>query len=124
MLRSLYSQYNNDSFRFILSIRITNNGTFINNEFNDVYLVTILEPIPLDGFSLQVNVIITTLIHMQHILALFLYAHFCVLRSIVSSSMHIGSGMHPNRYLRMFHFTTLRISWIGIGGINGEIHWM
>lgn len=32
---------------------IINNGSFINNEFNDVYLVTIMERIPLDGFALQ-----------------------------------------------------------------------
>lgn len=32
---------------------IINNGTFINNEFNDVYLVTIVEQIPLDEFALQ-----------------------------------------------------------------------
>ncbi|KAF8103087.1 hypothetical protein N665_0188s0045 [Sinapis alba] len=32
---------------------VTNNGTFINNEFNDVYLVTVLHPIPLEAFTLQ-----------------------------------------------------------------------
>ena len=32
---------------------VTNNGTFINNEFNDFYLVTTLEPIPLEEFTLQ-----------------------------------------------------------------------
>lgn len=32
---------------------VTNNGTFINNEFNDVYLVTTLDPIPLEAFTLQ-----------------------------------------------------------------------
>ncbi|CAG7903242.1 unnamed protein product [Brassica rapa] len=32
---------------------VTNNGKFINNEFNDVYLVTILHPIPLEAFTLQ-----------------------------------------------------------------------
>ncbi|KAK4745990.1 hypothetical protein SAY87_012302 [Trapa incisa] len=30
-----------------------NNGTYINNEYNDVYLVTILDPIPLEAFTLQ-----------------------------------------------------------------------
>ena len=34
---------------------VTNNGKFINNEFNDVYLVTVLHPIPLDAFTLQVR---------------------------------------------------------------------
>ncbi|XP_023642902.1 nudix hydrolase 3 [Capsella rubella] len=34
---------------------VTNNGKFINNEFNDVYLVTILHPIPLEAFTLQVE---------------------------------------------------------------------
>ncbi|KFK42487.1 hypothetical protein AALP_AA2G263100 [Arabis alpina] len=32
---------------------VINDGKFINNEFNDVYLVTILEPIPLEAFTLQ-----------------------------------------------------------------------
>ncbi|KAH0919128.1 hypothetical protein HID58_026788 [Brassica napus] len=32
---------------------VTNNGKFINNEFNDVYLVTVLHPIPLEAFTLQ-----------------------------------------------------------------------
>ncbi|GLJ28948.1 hypothetical protein SUGI_0571120 [Cryptomeria japonica] len=32
---------------------VINNGTFINNEFNDVYLVTTLDPIPLEAFTLQ-----------------------------------------------------------------------
>ncbi|KAL3680481.1 hypothetical protein R1sor_023437 [Riccia sorocarpa] len=32
---------------------VLNNGTYINNEYNDVYLITTLEPIPLDAFTLQ-----------------------------------------------------------------------
>lgn len=32
---------------------VINDGTFINNEYNDVYLVTTLEPIPLNSFALQ-----------------------------------------------------------------------
>ncbi|KAL1205596.1 Nudix hydrolase 3 [Cardamine amara subsp. amara] len=32
---------------------VINDGKFINNEFNDVYLVTILHPIPLEAFTLQ-----------------------------------------------------------------------
>ncbi|XP_024028512.1 nudix hydrolase 3 isoform X1 [Morus notabilis] len=32
---------------------VTNDGTFINNEFSDVYLVTTLDPIPLEAFTLQ-----------------------------------------------------------------------
>jgi len=32
---------------------VTNNGTFINNEYSDVYLVTTLTPIPLEAFTLQ-----------------------------------------------------------------------
>ncbi|CAM6010514.1 unnamed protein product [Sphagnum balticum] len=32
---------------------VINDGKFINNEYNDVYLVTLVEPIPLDAFSLQ-----------------------------------------------------------------------
>ncbi|KAL3721181.1 hypothetical protein ACJRO7_005924 [Eucalyptus globulus] len=32
---------------------VTNDGDFINNEFNDVYLVTTLDPIPLEAFTLQ-----------------------------------------------------------------------
>ena len=34
---------------------MTNGGTFINNEYCDVYLVTTLEPIPLEAFTLQVR---------------------------------------------------------------------
>ncbi|XP_010532066.1 PREDICTED: nudix hydrolase 3-like isoform X2 [Tarenaya hassleriana] len=32
---------------------VTNDGKYVNNEFNDVYLVTILDPIPLEAFALQ-----------------------------------------------------------------------
>ncbi|XP_064985900.1 nudix hydrolase 3-like isoform X2 [Musa acuminata AAA Group] len=32
---------------------VINNGNFINNEFNDVYLVTTLSPIPMEAFTLQ-----------------------------------------------------------------------
>ncbi|XP_010539549.1 PREDICTED: nudix hydrolase 3 [Tarenaya hassleriana] len=32
---------------------VINYGKFINNEFNDVYLVTVLHPIPLEAFTLQ-----------------------------------------------------------------------
>ncbi|KAA3478669.1 nudix hydrolase 3 isoform X1 [Gossypium australe] len=32
---------------------VTNNGKFINNEYSDVYLVTTLEPIPREAFTLQ-----------------------------------------------------------------------
>ncbi|GAB2293125.1 Nudix hydrolase 3 [Dionaea muscipula] len=32
---------------------VTNDGKFVNNEFNDVYLVTTLAPIPLEAFALQ-----------------------------------------------------------------------
>ncbi|EPS60055.1 hypothetical protein M569_14749, partial [Genlisea aurea] len=45
-----------DAFELLFSFleeRVTNNGTFINNEFNDVYLVTTAEPIPLKAFTLQ-----------------------------------------------------------------------
>ncbi|CAH8384419.1 unnamed protein product [Eruca vesicaria subsp. sativa] len=34
---------------------VINDGKFINNEFDDVYLVTILHPIPLEAFTLQVK---------------------------------------------------------------------
>ncbi|CAI9271840.1 unnamed protein product [Lactuca saligna] len=33
---------------------VTNNDNFINNEFDDVYLVTIVSPIPLEAFTLSV----------------------------------------------------------------------
>jgi len=33
---------------------VTNNGKFINNEYNDVFLVTTIDPIPLEAFTLQV----------------------------------------------------------------------
>ncbi|CAF2065795.1 unnamed protein product [Brassica napus] len=32
---------------------VLNDGKFINNQFNDVYLVTVLHPIPLEAFTLQ-----------------------------------------------------------------------
>ncbi|KAI9070830.1 hypothetical protein K1719_047207 [Acacia pycnantha] len=32
---------------------VINDGKYINNEFNDVYLVTTLDPIPLEAFTLQ-----------------------------------------------------------------------
>jgi len=34
---------------------VINGGKYINNEFNDVYLVTLVDPIPLDAFTLQVR---------------------------------------------------------------------
>lgn len=34
---------------------VINNGNYINNEFNDVYLVTTLSPIPMEAFTLQVS---------------------------------------------------------------------
>ncbi|KAI3929753.1 hypothetical protein MKX01_025921 [Papaver californicum] len=46
----------NDAFGMIfvfLHETVTNNGNFINNEFNDVYLVTTVDPIPLEAFTLQ-----------------------------------------------------------------------
>ncbi|XP_023547744.1 nudix hydrolase 3 [Cucurbita pepo subsp. pepo] len=45
-----------DAFEMIfvfLHETITNCGQFINNEFEDVYLVTTLDPIPLEAFTLQ-----------------------------------------------------------------------
>ncbi|KAI4355865.1 hypothetical protein L6164_004596 [Bauhinia variegata] len=46
----------NDAFEFMfvfLQECVINDGTFINNEYNDVYLVTTLDPIPLEAFTLQ-----------------------------------------------------------------------
>ncbi|XP_043711165.1 nudix hydrolase 3-like [Telopea speciosissima] len=45
-----------DAFELLfvyLEERVINDGKFINNEFNDVYLVTTLAPIPLEAFTLQ-----------------------------------------------------------------------
>ncbi|PQM40327.1 nudix hydrolase 3 [Prunus yedoensis var. nudiflora] len=45
-----------DAFEMIfvfLQECVTNDGNFINNEFNDVYLVTTVDPIPLEAFTLQ-----------------------------------------------------------------------
>lgn len=45
-----------DAFEMIfvfLQECVTNDGKFINNEFNDVYLVTTVDPIPLEAFTLQ-----------------------------------------------------------------------
>ncbi|KAL3500165.1 hypothetical protein ACH5RR_039258 [Cinchona calisaya] len=45
-----------DAFELIfvfLQECVINDGTFINNEYNDVYLVTTLDPIPLEAFTLQ-----------------------------------------------------------------------
>ncbi|CAH1451774.1 unnamed protein product [Lactuca virosa] len=46
----------NDAFELLfvfLQQSVTNNGNFINNEFDDVYLVTTVSPIPLEAFTLQ-----------------------------------------------------------------------
>lgn len=46
----------NDAFELIfifLQECVINDGKFINNEFNDVYLVTTIAPIPLEAFTLQ-----------------------------------------------------------------------
>jgi len=42
---------------WILFGSVINNGTFINNEYCDVYLVTNLAPIPLEAFTLQVRML-------------------------------------------------------------------
>ncbi|KAM0858363.1 hypothetical protein ACQ4PT_047867 [Festuca glaucescens] len=45
-----------DAFELIfvfLEKCVTNNGTFFNNEYSDVYLVTTLSPIPFEAFALQ-----------------------------------------------------------------------
>ncbi|KAL1832256.1 hypothetical protein ACET3Z_001907 [Daucus carota] len=42
-----------ESIFVFLEESVTNGGTFINNEYCDVYLVTTLEPIPLQAFTLQ-----------------------------------------------------------------------
>ncbi|XP_039045320.1 LOW QUALITY PROTEIN: nudix hydrolase 3-like [Hibiscus syriacus] len=45
-----------DAFELIfvfLEECVTNNGKFINNEYSDVYLVTTLDPIPREAFTLQ-----------------------------------------------------------------------
>ncbi|TVU27936.1 hypothetical protein EJB05_19439 [Eragrostis curvula] len=45
-----------DAFELIfvfLQECVINNGTYTNNEYNDVYLVTTLTPIPLEAFTLQ-----------------------------------------------------------------------
>lgn len=38
----------------MFSCSVTNAGKFINNEYCDVYLVTTIDPIPLEAFTLQV----------------------------------------------------------------------
>ncbi|KAM0070419.1 putative isopentenyl-diphosphate Delta-isomerase [Helianthus debilis subsp. tardiflorus] len=46
----------NDAFELLfvfLQESVTNNGKFIDNELDDVYLVTTLDPIPLEAFTLQ-----------------------------------------------------------------------
>lgn len=45
-----------DAFEFLfvyLQECVINGGKYINNEYNDVYLITLVEPIPLDAFTLQ-----------------------------------------------------------------------
>ncbi|KAF5957230.1 hypothetical protein HYC85_004455 [Camellia sinensis] len=39
----------------LVTASVLNDGKFINNEFNDVYLVTTLAPIPMEAFTLQVS---------------------------------------------------------------------
>ncbi|KAL8209921.1 hypothetical protein R6Q57_006653 [Mikania cordata] len=46
----------NDAFELLFVFRqecVTNDGKFIDNELDDVYLVTTLDPIPLEAFTLQ-----------------------------------------------------------------------
>lgn len=40
---------------FTFKCSVINDGKFINNEYNDVYLITTLDPIPLEAFTLQVR---------------------------------------------------------------------
>ncbi|CAJ1965420.1 unnamed protein product [Sphenostylis stenocarpa] len=45
-----------DAFELLfvyLQHSVINDGKYINNEFNDVYLVTTLDPIPMEAFALQ-----------------------------------------------------------------------
>lgn len=45
-----------DAFEFLfvyLQECVINGGKYINNEYNDVYLITLVEPLPLDAFTLQ-----------------------------------------------------------------------
>ncbi|GAQ86886.1 nudix hydrolase 3 [Klebsormidium nitens] len=45
-----------EAFEFLfvyLQQSVTNEGTFVNNEYNDVYLITTADPIPLEAFELQ-----------------------------------------------------------------------
>jgi hypothetical protein len=39
---------------FDMECSVTNDGKFINNEYSDVFLVTTIDPIPLEAFKLQV----------------------------------------------------------------------
>lgn len=41
----------------IMNCSVINDGKYINNEYNDVYLVTTLDPIPLEAFTLQVSIV-------------------------------------------------------------------
>lgn len=43
---------------FTFGCSVINDGKFINNEYSDVYLVTTLDPIPLEAFTLQVRKLI------------------------------------------------------------------
>ncbi|MFS8002711.1 putative Peptidase family M49 [Helianthus anomalus] len=49
----LLSSLPGESFKKSSQQSVTNNGTFFNNEFDDVYLVTTVAPIPLEAFTLQ-----------------------------------------------------------------------
>lgn len=45
-----------DAFEFLfvyLQEDVINDGKYINNEYNDVYLVTLVDPIPIEAFTLQ-----------------------------------------------------------------------
>ena len=43
------------SFTLYVWCSAINDGKYINNEYNDVYLVTTLAPIPMEAFTLQVR---------------------------------------------------------------------
>ncbi|KAL7582692.1 hypothetical protein Lser_V15G43314 [Lactuca serriola] len=56
LLKELGLNLPNDAFELLFVFQqecVTNGEKFINNEFNDVYLVTTLAPIPLEAFTLQ-----------------------------------------------------------------------
>ncbi|CAG7905017.1 hypothetical protein IGI04_029143 [Brassica rapa subsp. trilocularis] len=76
---------------------VLNDGKFINNEFNDVYLVTILHPIPLEAFTLQ-----------KEEVSAVKYIHYEEYRNLLSKKDPAYVPYDLNGYGKLFHIIRQR----------------